>query len=97
MITTRLGISYTMTLAVIGTILMISGVIVAVAFSDQIGTITDILGGQQQQSDVEFCEQRITDFCRDQSAGTDWTSRFPDCAEEYQNRIDADGECPVGE
>ena len=80
---TRHGISYTMTLAVVGTILMISGVLVT---------------GQQQQSDVEFCEQRVSDFCRDQSAGTSWTTRFPDCSD-YADQIDPDGDgaCPLGE
>ncbi len=90
----RHGISYTMTLAIVGTVLMISAVIVAVSFNDQLGNITDLLGGQQDQSDADFCEQRIESFCRDQSDGTSWTQRYPECAE-WEGQIDTDGSCPV--
>lgn len=91
---TRRGISYVMTVTVVGTILLISGVIVMVGFSGNLDAVTSWLGIQQDQSEADLCAQRAQDFCRDHEEGTSWTQRYPEC-EQYENQIDTDGACPI--
>lgn len=91
---TRRGISYVMTVTVVGTILLISGVIVMMGFSGQLDAVTSLLGIQQDQSEADLCAQRAESFCADNEAGTSWTRRYPDC-EAYADQIDPDGVCPV--
>lgn len=90
----RRGISYVMTVTVVGTILLISGVIVMVGFSGQLDAVTAFLGIQQDQSEADLCAQRAESFCSDKEAGTSWTQRYPDC-EPYASQIDTDESCPI--
>lgn len=96
---TRRGISYTMTIAVVGVILLISATLLLTAFSGQLDQVTRLLGMQQEQSAVDLCADRVQSFCaQDINEGADWANRYPDC-EQYANQIDAGGDtsCPLTE